>query len=154
MWDISLLLYIKKKKKYNGNANLEIDCLINEVIEKSKETNFSINYCAIDGDSHYSHFLKSQIDNIIQLIYDFKYLGMLNEEISKLPYIFISDPLHIWKNQKSHVLDNKVVVNPHIKSRYVTGLNINNVLGLIGLFAMFFLIYIVQYMLYSMSMKI
>ena len=121
---------IHLKKNINGNANLEIDSLINEVIEKSKETNFPINYCAVDGDSHYSHFFKNQIDTIMQLINDFKDLDMLNEEISKLPYIFISDPLHIWKNQRSRVLDNKVVVNPHIKSRYVTGLNINKVLEL------------------------
>ena len=55
-------------------------------------------------------FLKNQIDTMIQL---------LNE-----------NPLHIWKNTRSRVLDNKIVINPHVKSRYVTGLNINKVLQL------------------------
>ena len=55
-------------------------------------------------------FLKNQIDTMIQL---------LNE-----------NPLHIWKNTRSRVLDNKIVINPHVKSRYVTGLNINKVLHL------------------------
>ena len=55
-------------------------------------------------------FLKNQIDTMIQL---------LNE-----------NPLHIWKNTRSRVLDNKIAINPHVKSRYVTGLNINKVLQL------------------------
>lgn len=121
---------IHLKKNLNGNGNFEIDALINEIKEMSKETNFPINYCAVDGDSHYSHFFREQFNTIIQLINENSDLDMLNEKISKLPYIFISDPLHIWKNQRSRVLNNKIVVNPYKKSRYVTGLNINKVLNL------------------------
>lgn len=121
---------IHLKKTLTGNGCAEIDSLICTIQEQSKKTNFPIRYCAFDGDSHYSHFFRSQFDFLFKLINDIEDINELNERLDELDFLFITDPLHLWKNQRTRVLVNKIVVNPYKKSRSITGLDINKILNL------------------------
>lgn len=60
-----------------------------------------------------------------------KTLDQIFNIISKYELAWISDPLHLYKNWRSRILNNKVVINPYVNCASINskGINIEIKLG-------------------------
>ena len=103
----------------NGQANEEILNNIKSIKEKFNNTIFDIKYISCDGDSFYEHSFDTQFDAFINN-YNEENPTQLFELIKELDLIWISDPLHLWKNGRTRLLFNQIVINPFDDSSSIT----------------------------------
>lgn len=112
----------------SGNADTAIDNKIGQIKIKSKFSNFRIKYISFDGDAHYSKFFKDQFDKLF-VLYKENDLDAFNIKFEELLPLFITDPLHIWKNLRTRLFF-KIVINPFVSSNSVTASQLDAVLHL------------------------
>ena len=112
-----------------GAANETVSEKLDQIYESLKFSKFNIKYCSCDGDAFYSKFFHFQFDDIVSIFQsENRHNYALYFEMKK--YIWITDPLHIFKNGRSRILNNKVIINPEIESQYINSEDINNILNL------------------------
>lgn len=102
------------KPYYKGNAAKEIDEIIQEILKIP--TKFKIYFISVDGDLHYDAFFKKQFDRLFSR-YRENDLSDIFKHLFDFGPIFISDFLHILKNLRSRLLNNKCIINPLIKQK-------------------------------------
>lgn len=111
-----------------GNANSEIDSILEQIKKQSYSSNFLVKYISMDGDSHYSPFFRQQFDKLFQLYLE-NDLDSFNLKFTEFLAILITDPLHIWKNLRTRIF-HVVIINPYVSSNSFTASTLNNVLDL------------------------
>lgn len=113
----------------SGAANETIIQNIEKIIEQLSHTKFNVKYCSCNGDSYYNKFFHDQFDNILKIFNSEDRFNYTKYFESKA-LIWISDPLHIFKNGRSKIINNKVIINPEIPGNYIDNIKLNDILDL------------------------
>lgn len=117
------------KHSKSGSANFEIERIISIFLEHLKKSCFRIQYISCDGDRFYNKFFENQFNLIYKTIKD-KSFETFCLEISKIFPIWISNPFHLFKNGRSRILNNNIIINPYVESCFFNAAEINDVLNL------------------------
>lgn len=113
----------------NGQANKDIQDNINIILQKFENSIFDIRYISCDGDTFYQSSFDSQFNEFMKHYHQ----GMHSELfqfIRTSKSIWISDPLHLWKNCRTRLLFNQIVMNPFSDSSSINAQKINQILEL------------------------
>ena len=111
----------------SGAANTYVSECIDLLYSKLENSKFNVKYVSCDGDSYYTKFFTEQFDEIIS-IFKSENRNDLSKYFENKKYIWITDPLHIFKNGRTKIMNNKVVINPEVPGKYVNAEKINDVL--------------------------
>ena len=119
----SFILHLEPSGK--GNGSKEIDEITNKILKIPSK--FKILFISVDGDLHYDNFFKKQFDRLINL---YKNGGLENvfDHLFDNGPIYISDFLHIDKNMRSRLLNNKIIINPFIPQKSINTFCINQLI--------------------------
>lgn len=108
-----------------GNGSKEIDKLITYFIHLPSK--YHVYFISVDGDLHYDSFFSKQFERLLNL---YKEGGIENVQAHLIDDgpVWSSDFLHIDKNVRFKLMNNKCIINPFVPQKAINSFIINSLL--------------------------